>query len=371
MCPETPGIGYSHIQSDDRETRSVTETTLSFERLGRIGRILLDRPKALNALTLDQVHAMHPQLDRWAADPEVALVVIEGAGERAFCAGGDIKRLYRAAIEGDAAYLTAFYRDEYRFNRRIKTLPKPYVALIDGITMGGGVGVSVHGRYRVATERTLFAMPETGIGFYPDVGASFMLSRLPGAIGRYLGMTGARLGPADTLHVGVATHYVESNRIEALRDALSSAEGDEDVAAILDRLSSDPGPTALDRERALIDRCFGHDRLDDVLAALAAETDPFAAETLATLGRHSPLLVAITFEMIRRAALLPFDECLRMEYRLSQVVARAPDFAEGVRALLIDRDNRPVWSPASLAEVTPDQVQAPFETVPAAGDLTF
>ncbi|EPY03124.1 enoyl-CoA hydratase/isomerase family protein [Magnetospirillum fulvum] len=349
----------------------MTETTLRFERLGRIGRIVLDRPKALNALTLEQVHAMHPQLDLWAADPDVALVVIEGAGERAFCAGGDIKRLHRAAAGGESDYLTAFYRDEYRFNRRIKTLPKPYVALLDGITMGGGVGVSVHGRYRVATERTLFAMPETGIGFYPDVGLSFVLSRLPGAIGRYLGMTGARLGPADTLHVGIATHYVESGKIDSLRDALAGAEGDEDVAAILARFASDPGPTALDGERALIDRCFAHDRLDDVLAALAAETDPFAAETLAVLRRHSPLLVAITFEMIRRAASMEFDECLRMEYRLSQVVARAPDFVEGVRALLIDRDNSPVWNPATLAELTPAQVLAPFETVPAAGDLTF
>jgi len=349
----------------------VTDTTLRFERLGRIGRIVLDRPKALNALTLDQVHLMHPQLDLWAADPDVALVVIEGAGERAFCAGGDIKELHRAAAGGESDYLTAFYRDEYRFNRRIKTLPKPYVALLDGITMGGGVGVSVHGRYRVATERTLFAMPETGIGFYPDVGCSFVLSRLPGAIGRYLGMTGARLGPADTLHVGIATHYVESGRIDALREALSQAGDDDSVAAILARFSSDPGPTALDRERALIDRCFGHDRLEDVLAALEAETDPFAAATLATLRRHSPLLVAITFEMIRRAASLSFDACLQMEYRLSQVVARAPDFVEGVRALLIDRDNKPVWNPATLAEVTPAQVAAPFDTVPSVGDLTF
>ncbi|MDO8607638.1 MAG: enoyl-CoA hydratase/isomerase family protein [Phaeospirillum sp.] len=340
---------------------------LQFERVGNLGRIILDRPKALNALTLDQVHAIHPQLDAWAADPAVTAVVIEGAGEKAFCAGGDIKLLFEACKAGDRVFVAAFYRDEYRLNRRIKTMPKPYVALLDGIVMGGGVGVSVHGRFRVATERTLFAMPETGIGFFPDVGGSHFLPHLPGHIGLYLGLTGARLKAADTLHVGIATHYVESERLPALREALSEARDDAEVAATLTGFASDPGPAGLDDKRALIDRCFGKATLAEALAALAAESDPWAAETLATIAGKSPHLVAVSFEMIRRGRALSFDDCMKMEFRLAMELAPAQDFIEGVRALLIDRDNRPVWRVAGDAA----EVLAPFDAVPACGDLAF
>lgn len=340
---------------------------IHFERMGRLGRIVLDRPKALNALTLDQVHLMHPQLESWAADPDVSCVVIEGAGEKAFCAGGDIKMLYEACKSGDMAYVATFYRDEYRLNRRIKTMPKPYVALLDGIVMGGGVGVSVHGKYRVATERTLFAMPETGIGFFPDVGGSHFLPHLPGFIGQYLGLTGARLKAADTLHVGVATHYVASERIGALREALSEARDAAEIEATLAGFAQDPGPAPLDDKRALIDECFGHDSLAGIIAALEASSDPFAAETLSTVRAKSPHLVAVSFEMIRRGRALSFDECMRMEFRLALALAPAHDFVEGIRALLIDRDNAPKWRErGSEAEVL-----APFDSVPACGDLSF
>ena len=340
---------------------------IQFERTGNLGRIILDRPKALNALTLDQVHAMHPQLDEWAKDDGVAVVVIEGAGEKAFCAGGDIKLLYEACKSGDLDFAAAFYGDEYRLNRRIKTMPKPYVALIDGIVMGGGVGVSVHGKFRVATERTLFAMPETGIGFFPDVGGSYFLPHLPGHIGLYLGLSGARLGPADTLHVGVATHYVESDSLPALREALSEARDEVEVEAVLAGFASDPGPASLDAKRDLIDRCFGKDSLAQVLAALEAESDPWAAEALATIAKKSPHLVAVSFEMICRGRHLIFDDCMRMEFRLAMALAPAHDFIEGVRALLIDRDNRPQWNPAGSAA----EILAPFDAVPACGDLIF
>ncbi|OAN54104.1 enoyl-CoA hydratase [Paramagnetospirillum marisnigri] len=340
---------------------------IHFERQGRLGRITLDRPKALNALTLDQVHVLHPQLDAWAADPEVTCVVIEGTGEKAFCAGGDIKQLYEACKAGDLEFVAAFYRDEYRLNRRIKTMPKPYIALIGGIVMGGGVGVSVHGKYRIATEKTLFAMPETGIGFFPDVGGSYFLPHLPGAIGQYLGLTGTRLKAADTLHVGVATHYVDSARIPALVEALSEARDEAGVAATLVGFASDPGPAPLDDKRALIDRCFGHDSLDQVFAALEAETNPFAAETLATLRAKSPHLVAVSFEMIKRGLSLSFDECMKMEFRLALALAPAHDFVEGVRALLIDRDNQPQWRERG-AEA---EILAAFDAVPACGDLSF
>jgi enoyl-CoA hydratase len=346
-------------------------TEITFDRAGGLARIVLDRPKALNALTLDQIHAIHPMLARWADDPAVTAVVIEGAGEKAFCAGGDIRQLHDVGKAGDMAYIAAFYRDEYRLNRRIKTCPKPYIAFIDGIVMGGGVGVSVHGRHRVATERTLFAMPETGIGFFPDVGGSFFLPRLPGATGMYLALTGARLGPADALAVGVATHYVESERLGALSQALSEARDDAEVAVVLSGFHQEPGLAPLAERRAAIDRCFGRDSLAEVLTALAGDADPWAAETLAVLRKKSPTLLLITFEMIRRGATLSFDECMRMEFRLSQVVAPAHDFIEGIRALIVDKDNRPTWRPATVEQVPQAAWLAPFDAVPACGDLTF
>ena len=345
----------------------MSDSEILFDVEGGLGRITLNRPKALNALTLAQIRAMDPHLRRWAEDPAVRVVLIRGAGQRAFCAGGDVRAIYDARQRGDWELVTSFYREEYRLNRLIKTYPKPYVALLDGIVMGGGVGVSVHGRFRVATERTLFAMPETGIGFFPDVGGSHFLPHLPGDIGMYLGLTGARLKAADTLHVGVATHYVESERLPALREALSEARDAAEVEATLAGFASDPGPAAIDDKRALIDRCFGKASLAEVLAALAAESDPWAAETLAGLVKKSPHLVAVSFEMIRRGRTMSFDDCMKMEFRLAMELAPAHDFVEGVRALLIDRDNTPDWRKAGAAA----EVLAPFDTVPACGDLTF
>lgn len=342
----------------------MSEAEIIFERVGNLGRIVLNRPKALNALTLDQVHALHPQLDQWAADDSVGAVIIEGAGEKAFCAGGDIRALYEACKAGQMDYVASFYRDEYRLNRKIKTYEKPYVALMDGIVMGGGVGVSVHGRYRVATERTLFAMPETGIGFFPDVGGAYFLPRCPGQIGLYLGLTGARLKAADCYHMGIVTHYVPSVRLDELRTALAEAH---DVKAVLDRFHMDPGPAPLAVHRDTIDRCFSAAVFDGVLAALAAEGEGFAADTLAAIQAKSPNAVKVAFEQIRRGGRLDFDACMRMEFRLSQVYAPAADFIEGIRAVIIDKDGKPVWAEAASDEV----VARSFDTVPACGDLTF
>ncbi len=339
----------------------MSDAQIRFERIGGIGRMVLDRPKALNALTLDQVHAMHPQLAAWAADPQVRAVLIEGEGDKAFCAGGDIRALYDACRTGDDAFIQSFYRDEYRLNRRIKTFPKPYIALIDGIVMGGGVGVSVHGAARIATERTLFAMPETGIGFFPDVGGSFFLPRCPGALGQYLGLTGARLKAADALHAGIATHYVPSARLDDLRAALAAAA---DPLAVLADFHQDPGPAPLAGRRAVIDQCFAAASLAEVRERLAAHSDPWAAETLAVLDAKSPTACRVAFEQIRRGARLDFEACMRMEFRLSLAVAPAGDFAEGVRAVIVDKDNKPAWgAPADLGHA--------FDTPPACGDLTF
>ncbi len=341
------------------------EIEIIFARQGDIALAVLNRPKALNALTLDQVHAMHTRLDAWAKDDTVKAVVIEGSGEKAFCAGGDIRALYDACKAGEMDTVASFYRDEYRLNRKIKTYAKPYVALIDGIVMGGGVGVSVHGRYRVATERTLFAMPETGIGFFPDVGGAFFLPRGPGQIGLYLGLTGARLKAADCLYAGIATHYVPSARLDELKAAL--AAGGDDVDAVLSRFHVDPGPAPLAAHRDLIDRCFSGANLDAVLASLAAEGEGFAADTLAAIATKSPSAGKVAFEQIRRGGKLDFDSCMKMEFRLSQMWAPGADFIEGIRAVIIDKDGKPHWSQAASDEA----VRASFDKVPACGDLTF
>ena len=339
----------------------MTDAEIRFEQDGKLARIVLDRPKALNALTLAQVHAMHPQLAAWAIDPDVACVVIEGAGEKAFCAGGDIRALYEACKAHDMPFVQSFYRDEYRLNRRIKTFPKPYVALIDGIVMGGGVGISVHGSARVATERTLFAMPETGIGFFPDVGGTFFLPRCPGRTGLYLGLTGARLKAADTLYVGVATHYVPSERLAELCAELAAGKA---ADSTLSAFHQDPGPAPLAEKRAIIDECFAGDSLDAVMAALAAHPDPWAAQTLAVLRSKSPTALAIAFEQITRGASLDFDAAMRLEFRLALDLAPAGDFAEGIRAVIVDKDNKPAWAPRV-------DVGHAFDTPPGCGDLTF
>lgn len=349
---------------------------ICFDIDGSLARILLDRPKALNALTPDQIRAIAPRLAAWAEAPAVGTVVIEGAGERAFCAGGDIRKLYDTGRAGDHAALAEFYRDEYRLNRRIKTYPKPYVALIDGITMGGGVGLSVHGSFRVATERTLFAMPETGIGFFPDVGGTFFLPRCPGRVGLYLGLTGARVKAADLLYAGIATHHVPSGRIAALKAelaALPAAAADRDaVAAVIDRFHEDPGPAPLADLQPTIDRLFAAGSVAEILAALdaAAADDPWAAETRAVLAGRSPTALLVTFEQIRRGAELSFDAAMALEFRMAQHLIVAGDFYEGVRAVIIDKDNRPAWTPARLDEVDPSMIERCFGPAPA-GDLAF
>ena len=327
----------------------MSEPTVLFETRGAIGRITLNRPKALNALTLEQIRQIEPALRRWATDPAIAAVVIDGAGDRAFCAGGDIRALYDASVAGDEAFLVDFYQEEYTLNRLIKTYPKPYVALLDGITMGGGVGLSVHGRYRVATERITFAMPETGIGFFPDVGGTYFLPRCPGAVGTYLGLTGARLKAADTLYAGIATHYTPAEKLDGLLAALADipAGGDADgaVAAVLARFHQDPGPAPLAARREAIDRLFAGTTVTAIKAALAADADPWAAETLATLNTKSPTAVAATLEQLRRGKTLDFDDAMRLELTLGVHMALAPDFREGVRSVIVDKDNAPKWQP--------------------------
>ena len=340
-------------------------TDICFDRQGPLAIVTLDRPQALNALTLEMAAALDDRLVAWAADAGVAAIVIRSAGGRAFCAGGDIRALYEAGRRRDP-YVRDFYRTEYRLNHRIKTYRKPYIALIDGIVMGGGVGLSLHGSHRVVTERCQFAMPETGIGFFPDVGGSWFLPRCPGQLGTYLGLTGARIGAPDTLYCGLATHYVASvdlARVAGELEQLPWQGHHGNVAtALLDRLAGDPGEAPLARHRQTIDRCFAGDRIEEILSRLAAEKTAWADETAAVLRRKSPTSMKVTLRQLRLGGgLSDFAAAMRMEYRMALHTVAGQDFYEGVRAVVIDKDQAPQWQPPVLAEVSDEMVGRFFE----------
>lgn len=344
-------------------------------RDGPLGQIELNRPRALNALTLGMIRAIAPVLSDWAGEDAVKAVVIKGAGDKAFCAGGDVRAVWQAHRDGDAALPAAFFREEYRLNRMIHRFPKPYIALIDGVTMGGGMGLSVHGSHRVASERSLLAMPETAIGLFPDVGAGWFLNRCPGKIGLYLALTGARLSGADILASGLATHFVPSDKFAALQALLRAADWDSGPAGAvaddaIDGLAIDPGPAPLAARAQVIDACFGADGVEAILAALEADGSDFARETAATLATRSPTSLKLAFAHLRRAHGKSLENVLVDDYRLSQACVAGHDYHEGVRAVLIDKDHAPKWRPASLAEVDGAMIEAHFRAPPA-GDLTF
>lgn len=355
---------------------------VTFEQRGALGLVTMTRPKALNALTLGMIRLMQPALESWAADDSVKAVAIRGEGERAFCAGGDVRAVWEAGkdgrhVPGEPGLLTAdFFREEYRLNRLIHHFPKPFVALIDGVTMGGGVGLSIHGPLRLASERTLFAMPETAIGLFPDVGGSWFLPRLPGGIGCFLALTGARLKATDCLYAGIATHFAPAETLEKVVAALEKASWNDGLAggiAALRPFTGHPGEAGLLAEqRPAIDRCFaGKDSVEAVVAALEAEKNDWGKETLETLAKRSPTSMKVSFEQLRRGARLDFDDCMVMEYRIAQrAMLKGSDFFEGIRAVLVEKDHAPKWNPATLAEVSDAAVQAYFEPL-GEHDLSF
>lgn len=337
-----------------------------FETRGALGLVTLNRPKALNALTLDMIYALTDRLGEWAEDLNIAAVLVHGAGEKAFCAGGDIRALYQQGAAGEE-FARRFFRDEYRLNRMIYRYPKPYVALIDGIAMGGGVGVSVHGSHRVVCDTTLFAMPETGIGMFPDVGGSYFLPRCPGEIGMFLGLVGKGLKAADCLYAGIAEANVPLSRHDELVAALA---GGQDVDAALAALHEDPGPAPMGEHRGTIDRCFAGGSVQRIAAALAAEGTSWAEAIRDEMLRKSPFALSVAHRQLRRGRELDFEDCMAMEYRVSQRVVHSHDFREGVRAVIIDKDQNPDWDPPSLAEVEDSAVEACFAPL-AEGELTF
>ena len=362
----------------------MTPNDILFGREGGVATVTLNRPQALNAFTLGMYRRFAPMLREWADDPEIHAVLIRGAGERAFCAGGDVRAIAEAGrgISGDPALTSSFFWEEYELIRHIHRYPKPYLAIIDGITMGGGAGVSVNGAYRIATERTMLAMPETGIGLFPDVGATRFLNLAPGQVGRYLALTGARLGPADARYCGFATHFVPRELVAQLVAVLGDMtwrKGEErtQIEAALAACAADPGEPPLALRRAAIDRSFARDTVEVVLDALALEASAggsdgeWAAQTRSGLLTKSPTSLKVTLRQLIVGQGYDIEAALALEYRLTQHFMQGHDFYEGVRAALIDKDQRPNWQPATLAEVSEAMVDGYFAPLLGKRELIF
>lgn len=333
------------------------EPEIVLERRGRLGLATLNRPRALNALTLDMVRRLRAALDAWAADPAVDAVAIRAAGGRAFCAGGDIRRLYDLGRAGRHDEALTFWREEYALNAVIAAYPKPYVALVDGLVLGGGVGVSLHGAVRVAGPNYALAMPEVGIGFFPDVGATYALPRLPGSAGTWLALTGDRVGPGDALALGLATHAAPTEGFPAILEALEAGRAVDEAVAAGGTLAAE---ARLAGERATIDACFAGESVPDILARLDADGSDFALRAAKTIRSRSPTSLLIAHAQMRRGGGLDFAEAMRTEYRIVSRIARGHDFYEGVRAAVIDKDGAPRWDPATLDAVDPAAVAAHF-----------
>lgn len=346
---------------------------IGIERRGAIALVTLNRPRALNALTHDMVRRLSRALAVLRDDPEVGAVVVRAVPGRAFCVGGDIRAIVETVRQSGIDQAARFFFDEYRLNWRIRHFPKPYVALIDGMTMGGGVGVSVHGSHRVVTENTLFAMPETAIGFFPDVGGSWFLPRLPDRVGFHLGLTGERIGPAECIGLGLADTFVRAEQLTELIDRLQALPAQAFPAAVetvLRDFAADPGSDSLQELRPLMASLYAAPSLAELIRRLEAEPSGFGARTLASLADKSPLSLHVTFEQLRRGAELTFEDCLRLEFRIVHRFLACGEFAEGVRALVIDKDRRPRWTHAHWSEVPAQTVEA-FLAPLAEGELVF
>jgi enoyl-CoA hydratase/carnithine racemase len=349
------------------------EPDLIARREGAAGIIRLNRPKAINAVTLEMFRDIDKALDEFESDPAIGLILLEGAGDRGLCAGGDIRALYESSqVKGDLGKI--LWREEYILNARIAKFSKPYVAFMDGIVMGGGVGLSAHGRHRVVTERTRLAMPEVGLGFFPDVGGTWLLSRSPGEIGTYFGLTGQTMNGPDAIYARFADAVVPSNKLGALREKLvnlRAGASSTEVKAVIDSFATGEtsGPVAAIQSK--IDRWFACDRMEDIIAALQRDSSELAQSTLRTLNEKSPRGMIVALKLLRLAwASSSLEECLVREYRAALEVFASDDFREGVRAAVIDKDRNPRWSPSRIEDVTPEMV-APYFAELGADELVF
>lgn len=328
---------------------------------GACGRITLNRPRAINALTLDMVREMYDALKAWAHDPEIKFILLDGAGERGLCAGGDIRTLYGYATTHDLSSAATFFQEEYRLNYLIARYPKPYVALMDGIVMGGGIGISAHGTHRVVTERSALAMPEVSIGFVPDVGGTYLLAKAPAEFGTCIALTGKRVGAADAILCGLADLCVAGNRLPSLAEELAMCASRSELDTCLHSFAGAPEPGELEKGRTWIAECFAEASIEAILSALNARPEDAAKAAAAELARNSPTSLKVTLLALRRGRDYgQLELCLQQEYSLALACLRDGDFVEGVRATVIDKDRNPVWKPALLEAVTAEKVDSFF-----------
>lgn len=342
------------------------DTEILFEKDNRCGLITLNRPAVLNALNYDMIAALERHYADCTADPHIYAVILQSSSERAFCSGGDIRKIHELRQAGELSTILRLYGSEYQHNWTLDRFLKPHVALIDGIVYGGGVGVSLYGTHRVAGENYRFAMPEAGIGFFPDVGATWFLPRLQGRTGLYLALTGRSIDAADAFYLGLVTHCIDKSRHGAIREALSEAEP---VDAFLDGLHRDPGPGELAGLQDDIDRLFDAASVQDILNNLddeAGENASWAKATAAEIRTKSPTSLCVAYEQIRRGGELTLDEALELEFAIARRFMEGEEFFEGIRAAIIDKDNRPKWSPSRLQDIRPESVEAYFAPLPDA-----
>ena len=341
------------------------ETPVIVRKAGHVGRLTLNRPKALHALDLEMCQIMAAALREWKDDPSVAVVVLDHAdGSRGFCAGGDIRMLATSGA-GDGKEATDFFAEEYRLNTLIKRFPKPFITVMDGITMGGGVGISVHGSHRIATENTVFAMPETGIGLFPDVGGGWFLPRLRGELGMWLALTGARLKGSDVAAAGVATHYVPAELKANLVAELERADLSHDAATLVNTILAarkQAVPTAgFEQYRAMMDQCFSQGSVEEIIQALELQDDDWAQAQIKVLATKSPQTLKVAFRQLREGgAFETFEENMRNEFRIGWRKVRSADFQEGGRAVIIDKDHKPVWPSENLSKVSSGKIDEIF-----------
>jgi enoyl-CoA hydratase len=333
--------------------------------LGALRRITLNRPKALNAITLGMAETMTAFMRAWAEDPAVGTVIIDGAGDRAFAAGGDIRALYDAAKSGDSLP-ARFWSTEYRLNVLIARYPKPVVAIMNGLVMGGGVGLASHAAHRVVTERSSVAMPEVGIGFFPDVGAAYLLARAPGSTGTHLMLTGERMNAADAIYSGLADIHIPTSSLEGLTSALAECCSTAEARRTLNKMAAQPAAGKLETARTWIDHCYNADRVEDIVGRLRDSPEDQARAALDVIGKASPTSLKVTLLNLRDAAQFErVEQSFQQDYRIALACVAGHDFMEGIRATIVDKDRNPAWHPARLEDVTDDIVDRHFKSVGA------
>ena len=328
---------------------------------GACGRITLNRPGAINALTLDMVRGIYLALTTWVSNAKIEFILIDGAGDRGLCAGGDIRTLYSNAVSGNFAQAATFFREEYRLNYLIAHYPKPYIALMDGIVMGGGIGISAHGSHRVVTERSALAMPETSIGFIPDIGGTFLLGNAPEEFGTYMALTGMRIGAADAILCDLADLYVPANRLPRLVEELENSGSRVAMENCLQSFAAPPPPGKLEAQRPWISKCFAADSVEEIIQSVESLQEPEAIAAAGAMAKNSPTALKVTLPALRNGRRYgELGQCLEQEYRIALKLLRAGDFVEGVRAALVDKDHKPIWNPSQLKEVTSEVVNSFF-----------